>query len=96
MPRQRDWRVACGIVVLVWTMGDEMTDTSAPERSWLDRTFRLTSNGTTARTEFIAGVTTFLTMVYIVFVSCSPYSSHRSPKWCRVMHRRRLYFSWLA
>jgi len=47
-----------------------MTDTVAPTRaSFLDRWFELTANGTTVRTELIAGVTTFLTMVYIVFVN---------------------------
>ncbi len=35
----------------------------------LERVFKLRSNGTTARTEVIAGFTTFLTMVYIVFVN---------------------------
>ena len=35
----------------------------------LDRYFGLTKQGTDVRTEFIAGVTTFLTMVYIVFVN---------------------------
>jgi adenine/guanine/hypoxanthine permease len=35
----------------------------------LDRYFRLTDNGTTVRTEVIAGATTFLTMAYIVFVN---------------------------
>ncbi|MDC7789480.1 NCS2 family permease [Rhodoplanes sp. TEM] len=35
----------------------------------LDRYFGLTASGTTVRTEVIAGVTTFLTMVYIVFVN---------------------------
>jgi len=34
----------------------------------LDRLFHLTANGTTVRTEILAGVTTFLTMVYIIFV----------------------------
>jgi len=34
-----------------------------------ERTFQLKSQGTDVRTEFIAGVTTFLTMVYIVFVN---------------------------
>lgn len=34
----------------------------------LERLFQLSSAGTTARTEVIAGVTTFLTMAYIVFV----------------------------
>jgi adenine/guanine/hypoxanthine permease len=47
-----------------------MTDTSAqPERPFVDRYFQLRENGTDVRTEFVAGVTTFLTMVYIVFVN---------------------------
>jgi AGZA family xanthine/uracil permease-like MFS transporter len=36
---------------------------------FLDRYFKLEQNGTNVRTEVIAGVTTFLTMVYIVFVN---------------------------
>src|ERR1700732_246629 len=39
------------------------------ERSIVDRYFRLTENGTDIHTELIAGLTTFLTMVYIVFVN---------------------------
>ena len=39
------------------------------ERHALDRYFGLTESGTSVRTELIAGVTTFLTMVYIVFVN---------------------------
>jgi adenine/guanine/hypoxanthine permease len=35
----------------------------------LDRYFGLSQQGTDVRTEFIAGVTTFLTMVYIIFVN---------------------------
>jgi AGZA family xanthine/uracil permease-like MFS transporter len=34
----------------------------------LDRLFRLKENGTTARTEMLAGLTTFLTMAYIIFL----------------------------
>src|SRR3974390_2594321 len=34
----------------------------------LDRLFRLSENQTNARTELVAGVTTFLTMAYIIFV----------------------------
>lgn len=34
-----------------------------------ERLFKLTQHGTTVRTETIAGLTTFLTMVYIVFVN---------------------------
>ena len=35
----------------------------------LDRVFRLTENRTTVRTEVIAGLTTFMTMAYIIFVN---------------------------
>lgn len=35
----------------------------------LERFFKLKANGTTARTEVVAGVTTFLTMSYIIFVN---------------------------
>src|ERR1700740_2253052 len=34
----------------------------------LERQFALTANGTTGRTEVLAGLTTFLTMAYIIFV----------------------------
>src|SRR6185437_3211450 len=50
-------------------LGGAMSDTTARETPFLERRFRLTENGTTVRTEFIAGLTTFLTMVYIVFVN---------------------------
>ncbi len=48
-----------------------MTDATKPagERPFLDRYFGLTESGTNVRTELIAGLTTFLTMVYIVFVN---------------------------
>lgn len=39
------------------------------EQGLLERVFKLKQHGTTARTETIAGITTFLTMVYIVFVN---------------------------
>ena len=35
----------------------------------LEAQFRLSENGTTVRTEIIAGITTFLTMAYIIFVN---------------------------
>jgi AGZA family xanthine/uracil permease-like MFS transporter len=35
----------------------------------MDRFFRLAERGTSVRTEFLSGVTTFLTMAYIVFVN---------------------------
>jgi AGZA family xanthine/uracil permease-like MFS transporter len=47
-----------------------MSETAAPSQpSFLDRTFDLSRHGTSVRTELIAGITTFLTMVYIVFVN---------------------------
>src|SRR3989440_11393712 len=48
-----------------------MTETATPSRTatFLDSYFGLTRNRTDVRTEFIAGITTFLTMVYIVFVN---------------------------
>lgn len=37
--------------------------------SWLERQFKLTQNGTDVRTEITAGITTFMTMAYIIFVN---------------------------
>ena len=45
------------------------TKNESPISAALDRYFGLAQQGTDVRTEFIAGVTTFLTMVYIVFVN---------------------------
>ena len=38
-------------------------------RSWLERLFKLSLHGTTVKTELIAGLTTFITMAYIIFVN---------------------------
>jgi AGZA family xanthine/uracil permease-like MFS transporter len=48
-----------------------MTDAGKPrsERTFVDRYFSLTESGTSVRTELVAGLTTFLTMVYIVVVN---------------------------
>src|SRR5437899_1020292 len=48
-----------------------MTDATKPSsaRAFLDRYFGLSESGSDVHTEFIAGITTFLTMVYIVFVN---------------------------
>ena len=35
----------------------------------LDRIFKLQAHGTTASTEVVAGMTTFITMAYIIFVN---------------------------
>lgn len=43
--------------------------TQASGQGMLERVFKLREHGTTARTEVIVGFTTFLTMVYIVFVN---------------------------
>ena len=49
-----------------------MTDQAAPAGDGvLERWFALKAQGTSPRTELVAGVTTFLTMVYIVFVNPS-------------------------
>ncbi|CAM3816345.1 NCS2 family permease [Xenorhabdus thuongxuanensis] len=42
---------------------------SANRQSLIQRVFKLEEHSTTVRTEIIAGLTTFLTMVYIVFVN---------------------------
>ena len=36
--------------------------------SFLEKTFHLNENGTNLRTELLAGLTTFLTMAYIIFL----------------------------
>src|SRR5690242_12184086 len=46
-----------------------MSDTAPGTDGFLERQFRLRENGADVRTEFVAGATTFLTMVYIVFVN---------------------------
>jgi len=49
-----------------------MTDMASDERpgaTLLERRFQLTARGTSTRTEILAGVTTFLTMAYIVLVN---------------------------
>ena len=38
-------------------------------RGWLERLFKLSLHGTTVKTELIAGLTTFITMAYIIFVN---------------------------
>jgi AGZA family xanthine/uracil permease-like MFS transporter len=41
---------------------------------WLDRKFVLTAAGTTVRTEVVAGITTFMTMVYILMVNAGMFA----------------------
>jgi len=47
--------------------------------SLLERIFKLGENGTTVRTELLAGLTTFLTMAYIVLVNPAILSTTRMP-----------------
>lgn len=53
--------------------------TPAAEQSWIERRFRLKENQTTVRTEIIAGITTFMTMAYILFVNPSILSETGMP-----------------
>ncbi len=46
----------------------------------LDKFFKLTQSGTDVRTELLAGLTTFLTMVYIIFVNPSILGDAGMPK----------------
>jgi adenine/guanine/hypoxanthine permease len=45
-----------------------MAHVASTRHDWLELQFHLSAEGTTVRTEILAGVTTFLTMAYIVFV----------------------------
>ena len=46
----------------------EPSTSSILPATMIERLFHLSENGTTARTEVVAGVTTFLAMAYIIFV----------------------------
>ncbi len=48
--------------------GNNMSGTQAPVKCRLDKYFKLTERGTTVRREILAGLTTFLAMVYSVIV----------------------------
>jgi adenine/guanine/hypoxanthine permease len=50
---------------------DARSDITPARTGLLERLFRLSAHGTTARTEMLAGLTTFLTMAYIVFINPS-------------------------
>jgi AGZA family xanthine/uracil permease-like MFS transporter len=47
---------------------------------WLEKYFKLQENGTDVRTELVAGLTTFLTMAYIIFVNPSILGDAGMPK----------------
>src|SRR6202167_3212066 len=50
-------------------MNDAGANRAEASQSVLDRIFALDKSGSNLRTEFVAGLTTFLTIVYIVFVN---------------------------
>ena len=46
-----------------------MQATQVTKQSFLDKTFKLKENKTNIRTEVLAGITTFMTMAYILVVN---------------------------
>ena len=50
------------------------------EASWIEKVFKLKEHNTTFRTELVAGLTTFLTMAYIIFVNPSILGAAGMPK----------------
>ncbi len=54
---------------------EEVAATPVKKLSWLDRTFGLTKNGTNVRTEVMAGITTFMAMVYILMVNAGMFAT---------------------
>jgi len=69
---QRSGQPACAVQAIVRD--------GAPMPTLLDRTFKLNEHGTSVKTEILAGVTTFLTMAYILFVNPTILSSTGMPK----------------
>ena len=61
-------------------MSTKPQSVASSERSWIDRFFKLQENNTNVRTEVVAGLTTFLTMVYIIFVNPDLLSVAGMPK----------------
>lgn len=49
----------------------QIAQTSKENKSFLDRVFKLSDNNTNVKTEIIAGITTFMTMAYILVVNPS-------------------------
>lgn len=45
------------------------------KRGWLDRKFKLREHGTTVKVEIMAGITTFMAMVYILMVNAGMFSA---------------------
>lgn len=54
--------------------------TQGPATGWTERLFKLREHNTTVRTEIVAGLTTFLTMAYIIFVNPSILGDAGMPK----------------
>ncbi|MBU2285514.1 MAG: NCS2 family permease, partial [Gammaproteobacteria bacterium] len=53
---------------------------SPASTGWAERIFKLREHGTSVRTEIVAGLTTFLTMAYIIFVNPSILGDAGMPK----------------
>ncbi len=58
----------------------ELTKKSSSNPSWLDKLFHLTERKTDVKTEILAGITTFVTMSYIIFVNPTILSDAGIPK----------------
>ena len=56
------------------------TSSSPLATGWAERMFKLREHNTTVRTEMVAGLTTFLTMAYIIFVNPSILGDAGMPK----------------
>jgi AGZA family xanthine/uracil permease-like MFS transporter len=56
------------------------TSSAPPATGWAERMFKLREHNTTVRTELVAGLTTFLTMAYIIFVNPSILGDAGMPK----------------
>jgi AGZA family xanthine/uracil permease-like MFS transporter len=50
-------------------LGDQLAESVSTKRPGLDGYFKITERGSTVRTEVVAGVTTFMTMAYILFLN---------------------------
>lgn len=64
----------------VLDLGGQALPRQAPAKGWAERVFKLEEHGTTVRTEIVAGLTTFLTMAYIIFVNPSILGDAGMPK----------------
>ncbi len=67
-----------------YKMNSEIRDSGrineCDEKGFLGRLFKLKQNGTTVRTEVVAGITTFVTMAYILAVNPSILSLAGMPR----------------